>query len=31
MPNRYSFQMEVNCQITVTIRIGGEIGRITLR
>ena len=30
-PNRYSFQMPVNCQITVTIRIGGESGRMILK
>ena len=25
-PYRYSFQIPVNCQITVTIRIGGDSG-----
>ena len=30
-PNRNSFQMPVNCQITVTIRIGGESGRMIFR
>ena len=30
-PNRYSFQMPVNCQITVTMRIGGDSGSTILK
>ena len=30
-PKRYSFQMPVNCQITVTIMIGGDSGRMILQ
>ena len=30
-PNKKSFQIAVNCQITVTTKIGAEIGKIILK